>query len=474
MTGTKADGRAFELWMVSNFAAGAGIGAFVTLLVAPYVTGATGSAADAGIVVSVISIAAVLGPVFGGLADRYRAHRLVLSGGVLAMAMAFAMFAISSGDNQLYALDAIVLGAAIAAQQAVAPAFVVAAGLPKPLEARRLTALSLLFPTGQVVGAALLAFAASAGWTYPDQFWLASAFTAVAGLITVFTSRAAAARISAGDRSVGQQKSSKAGLRGVFASVFGVYLLVLVLTSVTSNGINNQIANILPNVYGMSTATTSAMVSLAGLINIPLFFAAGALMTRTTSTKVFFLGVLLRSGGALLLALLGLISGSPLLLVAASVQLLYQGTPFVRLAQPAVAVKFATIAPTEATGWVIGASAIGSFIGSLLGGYLGEELGFNAINWMGAIAGGIAIVLIATVLLRRDRHGTRPPQPSARPMPDPRSVRGRVEPDEGVPEQPSEGGWHQARIPSHSANPGRNEPQRAQGQHGRPERKDHC
>ncbi len=389
--------------MVSNFAAGAGIGAFVTLLVAPYVTGTTGSAADAGVVVSVISIAAVLGPVFGRLADRYKAHRLVLSGGVLAMAVAFAMFAVSSEDNQLYALDAVVLGAAIAAQQAVAPAFVVAAGLPKPLEARRLTTLSLLFPIGQVVGAALLAIVANAGWSYPDQFWLAAAFTAVAGLITVFGSRSAAARIGSTGRSAATEPGGpKAGLRGIFVSVFGAYLLVLVLTSITSNGINNQIANILPNVYGVSTAATSMLVSIAGLINIALFFAAGALMARSTSTRVLFLGVLLRSSGALLLALFGLMTGSPFLLVAASVQLLYQGTPFVRLSQPAVAVKFATIAPTEATGWVIGASAVGSFIGSLLGGFLGESFGFNAINWMGAVAGGFAILLAAAVLLRRD------------------------------------------------------------------------
>ena len=402
-TSGPADDRAFETWMVSNFAAGAGIGAFVTLLVAPYVTGTTGSAADAGIVVSVISIAAVLGPVFGRLADRYRAHRLVLSGGVLAMAVAFGMFAVSSENNQLYGLDAIVLGAAIAAQQAVAPAFVVAAGLSRPLEARRLTMLSLLFPIGQVVGAALLAIVANAGWSYPDQFWLAAAFTAVAGLITLFGSRSAAARIASAEPSVAMEsRSPKAGLRGIFVSVFGVYLLVLVLTSVTSNGINNQIANILPNVYGMSTAETSMLVSIAGLINIPLFFAAGAMMARSRSTRVFFLGVLLRSGGALLLGLFGLMTGSPFLLVAASVQLLYQGTPFVRLSQPAVAVKFATIAPTEATGWVIGASAVGSFIGSLLGGFLGESFGFNAINWMGAVAGGFAILLTATVLLRRD------------------------------------------------------------------------
>jgi MFS family permease len=403
-----SQGRPFELWMISNFAAGAAIGAFMTLLVAPYVTGATGSAADAGIVIAVISIAAVLGPVLGGFADRYGAHRLMLSGGVLVMAVAFAMFAISAEQSQLFALDAIVLGVAIAAQQAVAPAFVVAAGLPKTLEARQLTTLSLLYPVGQVIGAALLGLVSSAGWSYPDQFWLASGFTAIAGLITLLTSKTAAARLTVNRPTATNETPAapRSSLRAVFVSAFGVYLAVLVLTSMTSNGINNQIANILPNVYGASAAETSALVSFAGLLNIPLFFAAGALMARSTSTKAFFLGVLLRSAGALAMAVLGLTTSSPFLLVAAAVQVLYQGTPFVRLSQPAVAVRFATIPPTAATGWVIGASALGSFAGSLLGGFLGEGLGFNAINWMAAVTGTIAIALIAGVLLRADRRHT--------------------------------------------------------------------
>jgi predicted MFS family arabinose efflux permease len=73
---------------------------------------------------------------------------------------------------------------------------------------------------------------------------------------------------------------------------------------------------------------------------------------------------------------------------------MYQGNPFVRLAQPAVAVRFATIPAGAASGWVIGASAIGSFIGSVVGGFLADSVGFNAINWMAAIAAGLAVILI--------------------------------------------------------------------------------
>ena len=79
----------FQWWMISFIAAGAGWAAFISLLIPPFVTESTGSAADAGIVMAIISLAAVLAPVLGGFADKYRAHRLVLTLGVLGMALAF-------------------------------------------------------------------------------------------------------------------------------------------------------------------------------------------------------------------------------------------------------------------------------------------------------------------------------------------------------------------------------------------------
>ena len=78
-SGQRAGGPAFEWWMFSFIAAGAGWSAFISLLIPPYITGATGNAADAGIVMAIISLAAVLGPVLGGFADKYRAHGLVLN-----------------------------------------------------------------------------------------------------------------------------------------------------------------------------------------------------------------------------------------------------------------------------------------------------------------------------------------------------------------------------------------------------------
>jgi hypothetical protein len=203
-----------------------------------------------------------------------------------------------------------------------------------------------------------------------------AAFMLVILVLIWLTSARPAQRIQttapAGASSQEQAKSS-GGLGKVLLSTFGMFLLIVVLSSVTNNGINNQIANILLKVYGINQVTTSELISLAGLLNIGFFIVAGAWMARSGALPVYLMGNVLRLVGALGLALLGLATHSPVLLVATSMQVLYQANPFARLPQPAVTVRFDTVAAGAANGWALGASAAGSFIGSVLGGFPGFQ-----------------------------------------------------------------------------------------------------
>jgi len=65
--------------------------------------------------------------------------------------------------------------------------------------------------------------------------------------------------------------------------------------------------------------------------------------------------------------------------------------------------RFAAIPAGETSGWVIAASASGSFLGALIGGYLASTIGFNAINWMAAIAVGMALLLLVLFLWPAER-----------------------------------------------------------------------
>ena len=194
MSKENAKGPAFEWWMFSFIAAGAGWSAFISLLIPPYVTEASGgNAANAGIVMAIISLAAVLGPVLGGFADKYRAHRLVLSLGVLGLSLGFVAYAVSAEAQAILALDAILLGVSVAALNAVGPVFVIGAALSQALQAKRLTVLNLLQPVGQVIGGVIMAAAASLDFS--ARFWIAAGVILACAAVTWFASAGPAKRI---------------------------------------------------------------------------------------------------------------------------------------------------------------------------------------------------------------------------------------------------------------------------------------
>lgn len=419
MSKKNGNGRSFEWWMISFVAAGAGWAAFISLLIPPFVTESTGSAADAGIVMAIISLAAVLAPVLGGFADKYRAHRLVLTLGVLGMGLGFLMYSFSAETKAILALDAIILGVSAAAINAVGPVFILGANLSQKLQASRLTILNLLQPVGQVIGGALLAIAVAANLDFSTRFLIAAVFMLICGLLTWFTTAGPAKRIvlqeDKPDVHYNEQKQSF-GLKRVLFSTFGMTLLILTLSSVGNNGINAQIANILPNVYGMDQQTTSALISLAGLLNIAFFIVAGRWMARSGGMTVLTGATIIRFVGALGMALVGMTAKSPILLAAAFMLILYQSNPFSRIAQGVVGMRFATIPPGSTSGWVIAASAAGSFVGALVGGFLASSIGFNAINWMSAIAVGAALLLMFFSLWPAERK-KRKEEAGEAPMP---------------------------------------------------------
>ena len=155
------------------------------------------------------------------------------------------------------------------------------------------------------------------------RFWIAAAFMLVCFVITWFATAKPAKRIVLPEDKLDEdlaEKRKSYSIKQVLISSFGLYLLILILSSIGNNGINAQIANILPNVYGIDSATTSSLISLAGLLNIVFFIVAGAWLGRSSSMPVFTTGNIIRFVGALLMAMIGLMAKAPILLAAAAIQ----------------------------------------------------------------------------------------------------------------------------------------------------------
>jgi MFS family permease len=405
--------RAFEWWMLSMFALGISYSAFVSLLIPPYVSDSGGDASTAGLVMAIIALGALGGPPIGAFADRYSAHRIVMVGGIAGMALSFAAYALSADNSALYAFDAILMGVSVAAVSATAPVFIVGAKLDQKTEAKQMTTLQLMMPAGQLIGGLILA--GITGWSFANRFWLGAGIVALSFVVVWFTTADVSQRLK---HAMAQETMTapdggrkKIGLKQVLISTFGIYFAVLVFTSIANNGVNAQIANIMPEVYGIDAKTTSVLISLAGLLNIVLYFPAGRWMARKGPFPPFMAGVVGRMIAGLGMGAVGLMTDNKALLGAAFMQLMYQAAPFVRLSQPGLAVRFATFPAGQANGWVIAGSAIGSFVGSLLGGYLADAFGYNAVNWMAAAAGAGAVLILFMWLRpaeKRMRDGERP------------------------------------------------------------------
>jgi predicted MFS family arabinose efflux permease len=126
-------------------------------------------------------------------------------------------------------------------------------------------------------------------------------------------------------------------------------------------------------------------------------------MAKSGAMTVLTGATIIRLVGALGLALLGLLANELFLVVGMFVLIFYQGNAFNRISQGVVGMRFATIPAGETSGWVIAASAAGSFLGALIGGYLASSIGFNAINWMAVIALGLALLLMFVSLWPAER-----------------------------------------------------------------------
>jgi predicted MFS family arabinose efflux permease len=395
-----------ELWMVSNVAVGVATASFLNLLVPPFITSVTGSASRVGIVFAVLSLAAVVGPIVGRVAGRTGRYRAIYLAALAAMAAAYALLALGAHTWRWTPLFALILGAAYAAQGTLGPAFIVGSNQPEATVAAQLTAFNLAYPIGQLIGALIVAGLQASGVSIEATFWVAAAVMAALTLVTWPTMGQPTRRLldaqpaspvdDAGP--TGTDPKTGRGLRSLLVSMFSTFLAVVVLSSLGNNGLTSQLANVMPAVYGFSASATSLLLGAAGLINIAAIIYAGRRMARRGALDVYRFGTIVRTLGAIAMAVIGLFTTPLLILPAIAMLVTYQGVPIPRVAAPHLAATLAPVPAAEADGYYFAASAIGSVIGCLLAGVLAEKLGYNAVNWMAALAGigAVALLVLST------------------------------------------------------------------------------
>lgn len=417
--------------MLSNLVTGAVTGAFLVLLVPPFITSVTGSAARVGVVFAVTSLAAMLGPVFGHIADRYQLHRLVYSLSLAGMALAFVVFAVGGAHDTYSPIAGILLGASLSAKGAVGSGFLVGSGLPEAVQARQLTVFNLLIFGGQIAGGVLVAVLHLLGAGFPAQFWTAAAMVAAGAVFTALTTGRPARRLlAAGKPDAAQQHraavavrlpldaeahdpvpapaTGRGALREILLSPFGSLLGLIGLGGLCLAVLSSQIANILPAVFGLGPAATGALVAGAGALGIPVVIVTGTWLARSGPAPAFTASVLVRAVGFPSLALAGLLAGGPAAAITAG--LLYlavtAASSLQRSPVPRIAALLSPVGASEANGLVSAAGAAGAFVGCLAAGAVATLWSYEAVLWLTAVAAVFATGFLPSVV--RGVRASRP------------------------------------------------------------------
>jgi DHA1 family tetracycline resistance protein-like MFS transporter len=305
-----------EPWYLTYFLQGAAVSGLIPILV-PLVVDRTGSAAHIGFVVAAFNLGGLTAPVWGGIADRYRLHRLILAGGLLAATLGLAMFSVTD-QLVLWIALAFVQGTGASGAATVANLFVVEVH-PKSEWDERIGWLQTFYGGGQVLGLLLAGGLSQVNLRF--GLLVAAGMTAVAMLWSWVTTREPEKPLKS--RPILSQqfhhgewvmispqrlfhrldlsalKQIKAGLR----SPFGIFLLIWLVIFSGSTAVFSQYPVLMQKVFGVNPGISSAAFAVVVGLSLSFYAPAGLLADRFGPIRVMRAGL-----GARLVAFAGLLT----------------------------------------------------------------------------------------------------------------------------------------------------------------------
>ncbi len=364
----------------------------------PLMVSRSGNAGQVGLVVAGASLGGLSSPLWGRLADRYRAHRALLAGGMLIASVGLAAFAFTSRSAILILLATIQsLGTASAAT--VANLFVVEAH-PKAEWDRRIGWLQTFYGIGQVSGlllaglltqtnfrtgllvaAGLSVAAAILGWlmtkTPPAQPGLEP--------VLLHSARHTEGVFSSPQRlfhhpRLGEIKPDWSVLR----SPFGLFLIAWLMAFAGPAAFFSQYPILMQKLYGVTPASSSVAFAIIAGLGLTLYTPAGVWSDQHGAARVLRISLGLR-----LFAFAGLLwltflpaSGTTGLLALLAFAFVVWAWSLMNVSGTALAARLSPVGEGEGLGLFNATTAIAGVIGAALGGWAALLWGYNSIVTM--------------------------------------------------------------------------------------------
>jgi DHA1 family tetracycline resistance protein-like MFS transporter len=400
-----------EPWYLAYALLGTTIGGIAPILL-PLAVGDRSGATDIGLVMSALGLGELTAAVWGGLADRWRGHRLLFAAGALAAALGFAGFPFVTGTAAWVGLG-LAIGVGTAATNTIANLFVVEVH-PKEEWDHRIGWLQTAYNAG-LVGGLLLAGGLSA---LPRQVGLltAAGLTGLALVLGWATTRP-------GDSPVPRpvqvrpahsptwmhlapyrllhalQPRTLARLGPALVSPFALFLAVWFLCNLGPSALYALYPVLMQQVFGIPPGPSAFALALSAGVGIALYSLAGVLVHRVGDLRVLQAGLAVRLGavGALLGLGVATFPERAWLGIVAFV-VLDLAWSLLSVSGTVLASRLAALAEGEAMGLYNTAAALASLLGAALGGWVADQAGYNGVWWLGIA--GVAVALGLTAPLR--------------------------------------------------------------------------
>lgn len=376
----------YELWMLANVAMGfVGVGGLLFLIPA-YVLSQGGSPADAGLVLAIASGLALTGPLIGGAADRFSAHRSLQLASMAAIAAS--AFVLPFATEELsWGIAAMLLGLGMAGLSVINPSMVVGAGFSSDEQSSKLGSLSMGIPIGQVLGLASIAGLSSLNADFPTIFTTLGAIMVVLMVIVGATNRAAAHRVTGAPV---EANPARITLRAVFLSQFGLVLLISFLLFGAAQMIESQFPNYMQDAFNIDTSVSAGALAVIVAISIPLYALSSGITRRFGARAGIFVATIMRLGSGIGLLL---ITADSQWLPLAVVAFIYLASPFTDLSFATLAAETSPIGVAAGQGALGGVLALGTLTAAAASGGMAEALGFASLPVGTVIAAGLTLLL---------------------------------------------------------------------------------
>lgn len=383
-----------EWWYTAHFVYGAIQLIFIPILVPTFVLSVTESATMAGAALTVIGLGGFLAPVIGGMADKFRAHRLAQLAGLAAYALGGVLFAFMGQSSVGIFGGAACMGIGSATLLMINPAFVVSGGFAPDDEANRLTRLNQIMILGSVIFGFVLNGLIALELGYPILFLFLSALAVLGLFVAAATNGEAASRIKVAEPAEGGEgEQASGGIAKLLLSPFGIFLLAVFFVTMGQGTITGQAANYMNDVFTIDPGTTASALSISGIISLLVLDLVGRIMGKSGPAPIWSGAVLLKIATMVLLVFLALGGNTGVILPLAIYIGYLLAITCVDMVQPALAVRGSSAGAGTTQGLLMFAIASAYAAGSFTSGLAADSLGFGSLPYIVGTVSTIAVVL---------------------------------------------------------------------------------